>query len=74
MNKITMQKVEELTLYLIEKDEKQKEQQSQIDLLNIKLSQADMNAKTQSEQLKSLQGQMDQLKAQLSRLLKQQKN
>jgi len=69
-----MQKVEELTLYLIEKDEKQKEQQSQIDLLNIKLSQADMNAKTQSEQLKSLQGQMDQLKAQLSNILKQQKN
>jgi len=76
-----LQKVEELTLYLIDKDKQLNEQnatinkqQSQIDLQNTKLSQSDMNSKIQSEQLKSLQGQMDQLKAQLSRLLKQQKN
>jgi len=76
-----LQKVEELTLYLIGKDKQLNEQnatinkqQSQIDLLNTKLSQADMNSKTQSEQLKSQQEQLDQLKTQLSSLLKQQKN
>jgi len=76
-----LQKVEELTLYLIDKDKQLNEQnatinkqQSQIDLQNTKLSQSDMNYKIQSEQLKSQQEQLDQLKTQLSSLLKQQKN
>jgi hypothetical protein len=58
MNKLLLKKVEELTLYLIEKDQKDSEQQRQID--------------TQSVQLKSQQEQLDQLKTQLSSLLKQQ--
>jgi hypothetical protein len=60
MNKLLLKKVEELTLYLIEKDQRDSEQQQQID--------------AQSVQLKSQQEQLDQLKTQLSNILKQQKN
>ncbi|MHB8209564.1 hypothetical protein [Mucilaginibacter sp.] len=66
MDKLLTKKVEELTLYLIEKDKQlndEKEingkQQRQLD--------------TQSVQLKSQQEQLDQLKSQLSSLLMQQK-
>ncbi|MHB8209031.1 hypothetical protein [Mucilaginibacter sp.] len=73
-----LQKVEELTLYMIDKDKMlnnekdlNTKQQQQIDLLNTKLSQADINSKIQSEQLKSQQEQLDQLKTQLNSILKQ---
>jgi len=67
MNKLLMQKTEELTLYLIEKDKQVKSQQQEIDNQKLIVGQ-------QAEELKSLQGQMTQLKTQLSSLLKQQKN
>jgi hypothetical protein len=61
MNKKLLQKVEELTLYLIEKDKQLTEQQKQIELLK----QKDM-------QFQLRQQQIDELKAQVVKLLKQQ--
>jgi hypothetical protein len=62
-----LQKVEELTLYLIEKDNQVKSQQQEIDNQKSIVGQ-------QSKELKELQEQMDQLRIQLNALIKQQKN
>ena len=59
-DRLLTQKMEELTLYLITKDDEVKSLKQQLN--------------TQSEQLKAQQQQLDQLKTQLSSLLKQQKN
>lgn len=70
MDKLLTKKVEELTLYLIEKDEKEKEQQSQIaELQTTVTSQKEINQR-QADQLKSLQAKMDQLKQQMQLLIK----
>jgi len=63
-----LQKVEELTLYLIEKDKVEKEQQSQIDIqtgqltaANSKYDEANAQLKTQGEQIKELQAALAKL-------------
>ena len=63
IDRLLTKKVEELTLYLIEKDQKDKEQQQQIDL------QQKTNT-TLVDQLKLQQEQIDQLKQQLNILVK----
>jgi hypothetical protein len=56
MNKITMQKVEELTLYLIKKDEKIDEQQKQIDSLKEQLKSQDGHFKKLEDAVMKLTG------------------
>jgi len=66
-DKLLTKKVEELTLYLIDKDKQLNDEKEINDKQQRQLD-------TQSEQLKAQQEQLDQLKTQLSSLLKQQKN
>jgi len=75
IDKLLTKKVEELTLYLIEKDEKEKEQQQQINSQQRQLDQALTKMQSQSEQLqsataqlKSQQNQMDSQEEHIKKL------
>jgi hypothetical protein len=54
MNMMLLKKVEELTLYLIEKDKKEKEQQKQIDLQKQRLDKNEIQLKELTSQINSL--------------------
>jgi len=69
-----LQKVEELTLYLIEKDKQLSDERQVNNQQQQEIDDQKSIVGQQSKELKILQEQMDQLKAQLSSLIKQQKN
>ena len=65
MNKLLMKKVEELTLYLIEKDQKDKELKEQVDQLKSQNRNLELESK-----LKQQQAEIDELKAQMKKHIK----
>jgi hypothetical protein len=61
MNKLLVKKVEELTLYLIEKDKKEKEQRNQLDEQKEQLAVAKSKLKEQEDRLVKLEKQLEAL-------------
>lgn len=74
MNKLLLKKVEELTLYLIEKDKKTDQQDQQITDLNKQVLKQDQQLAEQNQQAKAQQHVNQSLQEQINQLAKKLKN
>lgn len=69
IDRLLTKKVEELTLYLIEKDEKEKEQQTQLDAQKEQLQSAKAQLEIQADQLKQLKDAVSKLTESINKRL-----